>query len=62
MTTDRILNITQVAERTSLSIPTIYRKIKAGDFPRQVTLGANRVGWLESKVMEWITERQQKAA
>lgn len=62
MTDDRILTIHEVVTRTSLSIPTIYRKIKAGEFPKQISLGANRVGWLESKVTSWIAERQPKAA
>lgn len=62
MNEDRILTIQEVATRTSLSIPTIYRRIKAGDFPKQVSLGLNRVGWLDSKVVEWINARQQKAA
>ena len=62
MNEDRILTIQEVVARTSLSIPTIYRRIKAGDFPKQVSLGLNRVGWLESKVVGWINDRQQKAA
>lgn len=62
MTEDRILTIHEVVARTSLSIPTIYRQIKTGEFPKQVSLGLNRVGWLESSVAKWINDRQQKAA
>ena len=38
----------------------IARLEKAGLFPKRVHLGQNRVGWLESEVLEWLQERIDK--
>ena len=35
----------------------IARLEKAGQFPKRVRLGQNRVAWLLSEVEEWIEER-----
>jgi prophage regulatory protein len=35
----------------------IARLEKADQFPKRVQLGPNRVGWLESEVLEWLKER-----
>lgn len=35
----------------------IARLEKAGQFPKRVQLGPNRVGWVESEVLEWLEER-----
>lgn len=35
----------------------VARLEKAGQFPRRVQLGPNRVGWVESEVLDWLTER-----
>jgi prophage regulatory protein len=32
-------------------------KKAAGQFPKRVRLGANRVGWVESEVLDWLQER-----
>ncbi|QIG67393.1 transcriptional regulator protein [Rhizobium phage RHph_TM3_3_9] len=32
----------------------LYRLINAGEFPRPVRLGENRVAWLESEIDSWI--------
>jgi prophage regulatory protein len=54
---DTLLTIGEVAERTRLSKPTIYKLVKRGDFPRQLHLCANKVAWLEGEVAEWIAAR-----
>ncbi|WP_047236683.1 helix-turn-helix transcriptional regulator [Chromobacterium subtsugae] len=59
---DRYLRIDEVVNRTGLSLPTIYRRIRQGDFPRQVKLGARASAWLESEVDAWITKKAQPAA
>ena len=43
--------------RTGLARSTIYLYIQQGAFPKPVTLGPRAVGWLESEVSAWITER-----
>lgn len=62
-TTDRIIRLKEVTQRTGLSVPTIYRRIKAGQFPSQVSLGGSAVGWSEQAVSEWIASKlNQRAA
>lgn len=54
----RILRRPQVEEMTGLSRAALYSRMKIGNFPRPVKLGAgNAVGWLESVVEEWILEQ-----
>jgi prophage regulatory protein len=52
-----LLTISEVAQRTRLSKPTIYRLVAAGAFPVQLHLGPHRVAWLEDEVVKWITSR-----
>jgi prophage regulatory protein len=60
--TDTLLTIEEVAVRTRLSKPTIYKLIRKGDFPRQLRLCANKVAWLEREVGEWIAARAEARA
>jgi len=52
---DRILRLNNVLDRTGLSRSTLYRKVQAGTFPKQVRIAARCAGWRESAVNEWIT-------
>jgi len=52
-----ILRIEQVEAKSGYKRPTIYKKIKAGEFPKQIPLGARAVGWIESEIDEWISQR-----
>ena len=52
-----INKIRQVSANTSLSKATIYKMIKAGNFPAPKQLGARSVGWLESDIQAWIDSR-----
>jgi len=54
---DRLLTVSEVAQRTRLSRPTIYRMVQAGAFPRQLRIGANKVAWLRSEIDGWIQQR-----
>lgn len=51
---DVLMRLPEVMRRTGLSRSTIYDKIGAGTFPKQVSLGANMVAWYESAVDAWI--------
>ena len=51
---ERILRINAVLDRTGLTRSTLYRKIAAGTFPRQVKLSARCAGWRESAVNAWL--------
>ena len=56
------LNIEQVRQRTSLSKQEIYRRVRRGDFPRQVPIGPARVAWVETEIDAWaqkILERRR---
>ncbi len=52
-----ILRRPQVQQRTGLSRSTLYQYIKDGEFPKSIPLGPRSVGWLESDITDWITER-----
>src|SRR5438876_56435 len=39
------------------SLQHIARLEKAGEFPKRVRLGRNRVAWIEQEVMDWLIER-----
>lgn len=49
----RFIKLTKVKDYTSLSTSEIYRRIAAGTFPAQVTLGPKSVAWIEAEVLAW---------
>jgi prophage regulatory protein len=51
---DRILRLPAVLERTGLSRSTLYRKIKAGTFPKQIAISVRCAGWREIAVNDWL--------
>lgn len=51
---DRILRLPTVLERTGLSRATLYRKVQAGSFPKQVAISTRCTGWRESAINEWM--------
>lgn len=54
----QVIRLDKVKTVTGLSRSTIYALIKAGKFPKQIQLTSARcVGWLESDVMDFITNR-----
>jgi len=57
MTTQTIIRLPQVKQRTGLSRSTIYSLIKDGQFKPPINLGARAVGWLESDISEFIESR-----
>lgn len=52
--TDKFIPISQVTERCALSKVEIYRRIKAGTFPKPIALGRFKVVWLESELAAWM--------
>lgn len=52
-----ILRRPQVIARTGLKRTAIQDRIRAGTFPRPVSLGARAVGWVESEITAWIASR-----
>ena len=48
------MRLPEVVQLTGVSRSTIYRWMANGEFPKQVSLGANTVAWLENDVNDWI--------
>ena len=53
----RILSKRDLKELVLYSLQHVARLEKAGKFPKRVQLGPNRVRWVESEVLDWLTER-----
>jgi prophage regulatory protein len=53
---ERILRITEVMKITGLARSSIYMHMRAHEFPKQIHLSINSVGWLESEINEWMTK------
>ncbi|WP_370690031.1 helix-turn-helix transcriptional regulator [Fluviicoccus sp.] len=57
------MRLPEVTKRAGLSVPTIYRRIKAGQYPpAQVSLGGSAVGWSEQAVSDWISGKLNQLA
>jgi prophage regulatory protein len=54
---ERIIRMPELEETVGLSAATIYRRIKAGEFPAQIKLGKHASGWLQSAVQGWIQKQ-----
>lgn len=61
-TRDAYLRLPDVISATGLSRPTIYRRIKSGEFPQAYSLGGHCVAWRRSEIEHWIDSRQQRSA
>ena len=53
----RILRMPAVEARTGLSRVTIQALVHDGTFPRPIRLSPRTVGWLESELNAWLSER-----
>ena len=53
----KILSKRQLKELVLYSPQHIARLEAAGNFPKRVKLGVNRVGWVESEILDWLQER-----
>jgi prophage regulatory protein len=51
---DRFLRLPAVQDRTGLSRSTIYRKMEAGTFPKNIALSTRCMGWRETAVAAWL--------
>ena len=64
----KLLRLPQVMERVGYRRSKIYALVNSGDFPKPVSIGPRAVGFVESEVDSWISERirardtQQRAA
>jgi prophage regulatory protein len=53
----RILRLPEVMARVGLRRASIYAQIHNGNFPKQISLGARAVGWLEHEADAWLAAR-----
>ena len=53
-TRDRILRLNAVLDRTGLSRSTLYRKMQAGTFPKNLKISERCAGWRESAIEAWL--------
>jgi len=59
--TNSILRLPAVKTRTGLSRSTIYLRISKNEFPVPISLGGRAVGWVESDINNWLTEKIEAA-
>jgi prophage regulatory protein len=58
---DAILRFPRVKERVGgLSKSWIYQEITKGRFPTPIKLGGRAVGWLQSEVDAWLSDRIER--
>lgn len=53
----KLLRLPRVQDLTGFGKSSIYSGVKAGTFPAPVRLSARAVGWRETDIDRWITER-----
>lgn len=54
---ERIMRKKEVIAIVGLSDVSIWRRERAGAFPKRLTLGGNSVGWLKSEIDGWLEQR-----
>lgn len=59
MDQNKIIRVPALTNVTGVSISTISRMEKRGEFPQRRRIGVKTVGWLESEVMEWLYKQEQ---
>ncbi|MCF7532050.1 helix-turn-helix transcriptional regulator [Pseudomonas petrae] len=55
------IRLPEVKRLTGLSTATIYRLASCGEFPRQVKIGAQAVGWVKSELLAWSRAKVEAA-
>jgi prophage regulatory protein len=51
---NRIIRLPTVLNKTGLSRSTLYRKMDAGTFPKNLRLSLRCAGWREAEVDDWL--------
>ena len=52
-----ILRLPAVISKTGIARSTIYAKIAEREFPQPIRLGSRSVGWLETEIDQWLSQR-----
>ncbi len=53
----RFLRLTDVKHQVGLGRSAIYDKVKRGEFPAPINLGARAVAWLSDDITAWMDAR-----
>jgi len=56
----RLLTLPKIKELTQLSTAGIYRLMSQGRFPKQIKIAERSSRWIESEIMEFITEKMNE--
>jgi prophage regulatory protein len=56
----RLLTLPQIKELTQLSTAGIYRLMSQGRFPKQIKIAERSSRWIESEIMDFITEKMNE--
>lgn len=54
---NNLIKLTSVISMTGLSKSSIYAMMQKGQFPKNVTIGARAVAWIEAEIQNWIEEK-----
>ena len=55
----KLVRLDTVLEMTTLSVSTIYRLMKKGQFPKQIKITERSTRWVESEILDYIYERMR---
>jgi prophage regulatory protein len=58
---ERLIDLAEVKQRTTMGKTFIYKLIAQGDFPRPVILSGRRVAWSLNEILGWIEKRKSDA-
>ena len=61
VTAPRSLRLPEVLNLVGVTRSTLYRWMEAETFPRQISVGANTVVWVESDVTKWMQDQIKNA-
>jgi len=50
----KLVRLDTVLEMTTLSVSTIYRLIKKGQFPKQIKISERSTRWVLREIFEWM--------
>ena len=56
----KLLKLPQVREITQFSTATIYKLMAKGKFPKQIKIAERSSRWIESEIMDFITEKMEE--
>ncbi len=60
--TQKIRRRSQVLMHFGISASTLYRWIERDGFPRPIQLGGHSVGWVETEIQAWLSNRPRMGA